>query len=84
MKGLAREFLWFFLTLLLALPLAVVFLWFFGFTPEIVNLEERQRSYVWWLYLLGYIVSFISIYVMRFVAMSIRTLTNPEPEPAEE
>lgn len=84
MKGLAREFLWFFVSLLLALPLAVVFLWFFGFTPETVDLNEKESSYVWWLYLLGYLVSFLGIYIMRFTAMAIRTLMSPEPEPAEE
>jgi hypothetical protein len=84
MKGLAREFLWFFITLLLSLPLAVVFLWFFGFTPETVDLEEREKSYAWGLYLLGYIVSFIAIYLMRFTAMAVRKLAAPEPEVAEE
>lgn len=84
MKGLAREFLWFFATLIIALPLALVFLWFLGFTPETVKLEDRDRTYVWWLYLLGYLVSFIGVYLMRFVAASIKTLTQTEPEPEEE
>jgi hypothetical protein len=84
MKGLAREFLWFFITLILSLPLAIVFLWFMGFTPETINLDERERTYVWGLYILGYVVSFLAIYIMRFTAMAIRTLTNPEPEPQEE
>ena len=84
MKGLAREFLWFFVALLLSLPLAIVFLWFFGFSPETVNLQVRERTYAWGMYLLGYLVSFLAIYIMRFTAMAIRTLADPQPEPAEE
>ena len=84
MKGLAREFLWFFLTLLISLPLAVVFLWFFGFTPETINLSERQRSYAWGTYLISYLVSFIAVYLMRFTAMAVRKLAAPAPAPAEE
>ncbi|MCH2042876.1 MAG: hypothetical protein MK212_01955 [Saprospiraceae bacterium] len=82
-KILAREFLWLFVALVFALPLGIGFLWFLGFTPETVNLQKEEKSYIFWLYLLGYLVSFLGIYIVRFVAMSIKTLTQP-PAPVEE
>lgn len=84
MAVLAREFLWLLVTLILSLPLGLVFLWFLGFTPETVNLRESEVNYVFWLYLVGYFVSFLGIYIMRFVAMAIKSLTQPPPPPAEE
>ena len=84
MKVLAREFIWLIVTLIISLPLGVVFLWFFGFTRETVNLTETARNYIFWMYLIGYFASFIGIYIMRFIAMSIKTLTKPPEEPAEE
>lgn len=83
-KVIAREFIWLIVTLIVSLPLAVVFLWFFGFTRETVDMNETDRNYIFWMYLIGYFVAFIGIYIMRFIAVSIKTLTKPEEEPAEE
>ncbi len=83
-KVIAREFIWLIITLIASLPLGVVFLWFFGYTHEAVNLTETQRSWVFWLYLIGYFSAFIGIYIMRFVAISIKTLSQKEEAPAEE
>lgn len=81
---IAREFLWLFVSLVLAIPLGIAFLWFLGFTPETVNLKDQEKDYIFWLYILGYFISFLGIYVFRFVAMSIKTLTEPPPPPQEE
>jgi len=79
----AREFLWLIVTLIISLPLGIAFLWFLGFTPETVNLKEEEADKVFWLYLTGYLVSFLFVYVMRFTAMAIRALTAPPAEPTE-
>lgn len=84
MKVLAREFLWLMVSLILALPLGLVFLWFLGFTPETVNLSEIERSYAFWLYLVGYFTSFLGIYIMRFMALAVKTLSAPPPPEEEE
>lgn len=83
-KVVAREFIWFMVTLIISLPLGIVFLWFFGYTRETVNLSETENNYIFWLYLTGYFASFIGIYIMRFIAISIKTLSKKEEVPAEE
>ncbi len=83
-KVVAREFLWLIVGLIAAIPLGIVFLWFFGFTREIINLPEIRKNYIFWLYLIGYFTSFVGIYIIRFVALALKTLTAPEPEEEEE
>ena len=84
LKIIAREFIWLIVALIVSLPMAVVFLWFFGYTREVVNMSEIERNWVFWMYLIGYFTSFLGIYIMRFIALSIKTLTQPEPEEEEE
>ncbi|AFC24055.1 hypothetical protein [Saprospira grandis] len=83
-KIIAREFIWLIVALIVSLPMAVVFLWFFGYTREVVNMSEIERNWVFWMYLIGYFTSFLGIYIMRFIALSIKTLTQPEAEEEEE
>jgi ABC-type uncharacterized transport system permease subunit len=83
-KVIAREFLWLIVGLIVSIPLGLVFLWFFGFTPEIIQLDEIYKNYIFWLYLIGYFTSFVGIYIIRFVSMSLKALTAPEEEVEEE
>ncbi len=83
-KVIAREFLWLLVGLIVSIPLGLVFLWFFGFTPEIIQLDEIYKNYIFWLYLIGYFTSFVGIYIIRFVSMSLKALTAPEEETEEE
>ncbi|MCH2023696.1 MAG: hypothetical protein MK207_14570 [Saprospiraceae bacterium] len=83
-KVIAREFLWLVVGLIVSIPLGLVFLWFFGFTPEIIQLTEVYKNYIFWLYLIGYFSSFIGIYIIRFVSMALKALTAPEEEEEEE
>jgi hypothetical protein len=52
-KVIAREFIWLIVALIASLPLGVVFLWFFGYTREVVNLSDAENNYVFWIYLIG-------------------------------
>jgi hypothetical protein len=83
-KVIAREFLWLIVGLIISIPLGLVFLWFFGFTPEIIQLTDIYKNYIFWLYLIGYFTSFIGIYIIRFVSMSLKALTAPVEEVEEE
>ena len=83
-KVIAREFLWLIVGLIVSIPLGLVFLWFFGFTPEIIQLDEIYKNYIFWLYLIGYFTSFVGIYIIRFVSLSLKALTAPEEEAEEE
>ncbi len=83
-KVIAREFLWLIVALIVSIPLGMVFLWFFGFTPEIIQLTDIYKNYIFWLYLIGYFSSFVGIYIIRFVSMSLKALTAPVEEVEEE
>lgn len=83
-KVIAREFLWLVVGLIVAIPLGVVFLWFFGFTREIIDLPEIRKNYIFWLYLVGYFASFLGIYIIRFVALALKALTTEEEVQEEE
>ena len=83
-KVVARELLWLLVGLIASIPLGLVFLWFFGFTREIINLSEIHKNYIFWLYLIGYFTSFIGIYIIRFVISALKSLTSPEPVVEEE
>ena len=82
-KIIAREFLWLIGSLIIALPLGVFFLWFFGFTPEIIHINEIYKNYIFWLYIIGYFTSFDGIYIVRFVMIALSSLSAPE-ETVEE
>jgi hypothetical protein len=82
-KVIAREFLWLIVGLIVSIPLGLVFLWFFGFTPEIIQLTDIYKNYIVWLYRVGYFASFIGIYIIRFVSMSLKALTAPVEEEEE-
>lgn len=75
-KFLANEFLWLLATLLLALPLALLFLWLLGFTTERVNLEEREKDYLVTLYLIGYCLSVAGIYLVRMIRGALKIVSE--------
>lgn len=75
-KFFAREFLWLLLTLVLAFPLALVFLWLLGFTTETVDLREQEKDYLVTLYMWGYILSVVGVYLVRLIAAAARALSG--------
>lgn len=79
-KVIAREFIWLVVALIMSLPLAAVFLWFFGYTLETINMNETTKDSVFWLYIAGYFGSFINIYIVRFVMLAIKALGEDEEE----
>ena len=83
-KTIAREFLWLIVALIVAVPLGLVFLWFFGFTREIIALKEIHKNFIFWLYIIGYFTSFAGIYIIRFVILALQTLTASEEVEEEE
>lgn len=79
-KFFAREFLWLLLTLILAVPIA--FLWLAGL--DVVSAEqsfsEDEKVFVFELFLIAYAVGFLGIYLIRFIVAAIKTLYVPAPE----
>lgn len=80
-RFIAREFLWLLLTLVLAIPLALLFLWLLGFTTERADMLEREKDYIFKLYFIGYILSIAGIYLIRLIAGAIRVVAGSNSHP---
>lgn len=74
-KVLAREFLWLLFAIVAAVPLGFVFLHFLAASPESQNYTEEEMTFLSGLYLLGVILSFVGIYLIRLIVASLRVLT---------
>jgi hypothetical protein len=70
---IAKEVLWFIVALAFAFPLAFGFLWMLDITASGNYPSEEEKDFVVELYLIGCILSFLGIYLMRIIAMLIRT-----------
>lgn len=79
-KFIAKEFLWLLIALVLAVPIA--FLWLAGL--DIVSAEqtfsEDEKVFVIELFLLAYAFGVVGVYLVRFVIGAIKTLSAPPPE----
>lgn len=76
----AREFLWFVIAFILAFPLGLGFLWILGLSADVTAVTEVDLSTLTRLYILGWILGFVGVYITRFIAAAINVLTVPEPE----
>lgn len=76
-KFLAKEFLWFLATLVLAIPLALVWLVGMDVVSRERSFTEDEQIFVIELFLLAYAISFVGIYVTRIVVGSIKKLAQP-------
>ena len=72
----AREFLWFVIALVLSLPLGFLFLWLIGITAQDSFLTSDEEAFVVELYLLGMLVGFLGVYIVRFTADSLAVLSG--------
>lgn len=76
----AREFLWFVIAFILAFPLGLGFLWILGLSADVTAVTEVDLSTLTRLYILGWVLGFVGVYITRFIAAAINVLTVPEPE----
>ncbi len=80
-KFFAQEFLWLLAAFVLAFPLGLLFLWLVGFSAQTTVVTEDDWSMITNLYILGYILGFIGVYIVRFVSSSIKILVQKQVEP---
>ena len=79
-KIIAREFLWFFVIVILAAPLAFLFLNALDLVAEGDVFTESEKKFVAELYLVAYIFNFVGLYLVRFVVLAIQVLAaKPKP-----
>ncbi|MEM7104642.1 MAG: hypothetical protein AAF502_16010 [Bacteroidota bacterium] len=79
-KIIAKEFIWFLITFVISFPLGLLFLWILGYTTEVMDLGEAEKDYILFLYLIGYVVSFVSVYLIRFTSIAIKALAEAGKE----
>lgn len=76
---IAKEFLWLLLALVIAIPLS--FLWLIALDVVTVgeSFEGEEKIFVYELWLLAYVFSFVGVYLVRLVAAAVRTVLLPKP-----
>ena len=80
---IAKEFLWLLFALVVSIPLGFLFLYMLGYTDYTANVSETEKDYITLLYLIGYVVSLVGIYLIRLIAAAISTLAaGPSEEEA--
>jgi len=75
-KAILREILWFFVALLLSVPLAFVFIGMLKLTSGGPELNDVEKVFTLQLFLIGAAVSFVCVYVVRLVYLAIRHLVG--------
>ena len=70
-KAILREILWFFVALLLSLPLAFAFIGLLKLTSAGPELNDVEKVFTLQLFVIGAIVSFACVYVVRLVYLAI-------------
>lgn len=81
-KFFAKEFIWFIIAFVLAFPLGLLFLWIIGFSADTTAVTNEDINLITRLYILGWILGFVGVYITRFIAAAIKVLTTP-PEPIQ-
>jgi hypothetical protein len=75
-KVLAREALWLLFAIIVAFPLAFVFLWMLDLSAQGRGYTDAEKNFIAELYLIGYVISFVGIYVLRIIAALIRAAVS--------
>lgn len=78
-KFIAREFLWFLLTLVLAVPLAFLWLVSMDIVSAGNSFTNDEEIFVIELFLFAYLICFLGIYLVRLVVAAIKKLAIPAP-----
>ncbi|MEM1407649.1 MAG: hypothetical protein AAGG59_12795 [Bacteroidota bacterium] len=77
MKDLiAKEFLYLFLALMTAIPVAFLFIYLVGFTPEPAPPTKDEQVLEMALLLLGGLIGFIGVYLMRLTVWAVKQLAG--------
>lgn len=71
-ETIVKEFFWLIIGSLFSLILSFVFLGLLDLTSSAENLNEIEKVFSVQLYILGFIVSLISIYIVRIVVSAIK------------
>lgn len=71
-KTIAKEFLWFLGSLVLAFLLGFVFLFGLDLTTSGHDPTEEDQVFVIQFYLVGFLISFIGVYLIRLIVAAMK------------
>ncbi|MEN9415344.1 MAG: hypothetical protein RL013_483 [Bacteroidota bacterium] len=81
-KIIAREFLWFLIIILLAAPLALLFLSALDIASEGYTFSLNEKDFIMELFILAYIINIAGLYLVRLIVLAIKVLfTGDNPKP---
>lgn len=69
-----REIVWFFIAVLFSVPLSFVFLLFLRLTSSGPTLNEVEKVFTLQLFLIGMVVMFFCVYVVRLIVIGVKYL----------
>ncbi|MDA7854624.1 hypothetical protein N9D01_03560 [Cyclobacteriaceae bacterium] len=78
MKIFAREFLWFITAIILALPVAYLFIEYMSLTPAGNQSTIQEQTFEMELFITGGIIGIIFTYIMRLVIWAITKIIIEE------
>ena len=78
MKIFAREFLWFVTAIILALPVAYLFIEYMSLTPAGNQSTIQEQTFEMELFITGGIIGIIFTYIMRLVIWAITKIIIEE------
>ena len=75
-KTIAREFLWLLATIVLAFPLAYLFLGAMNIVAARDSFSNSEKIFIDELFVVAYIFNFIGVYLIRMVVAAIKTIAS--------
>ncbi|MEY3323681.1 MAG: hypothetical protein RLZZ417_3264 [Bacteroidota bacterium] len=75
-KTILKELMWFIIASILSVPLSFVFLMLFKLTSSNPKLNEVEKVFTIQLFMIGWIVMFICIYIVRIVVKALLKLVG--------
>ena len=75
-KTILKELMWFIIASILAVPLSFVFLLLFKLTSSNPKLNEVEKVFTIQLFMIGWLVMFLCIYIVRIVIKALLKLVG--------
>ncbi len=75
-KTILKELMWFIIASILAVPLSFVFLMLFKLTSSNPKLNEVEKVFTIQLFMIGWLVMFLCVYVGRIVIKALLKLVG--------
>lgn len=75
-KTILKELMWFIIASILAVPLSFVFVMLFKLTSSNPKLNEVEKVFTIQLFMIGWLVMFLCIYIVRIVIKALLKLVG--------